>query len=255
MPIRPMMRFLRSAQTHFPGIRAAKFGAYNFGTQHFGWRVPPEFALLKRFGPVRLALDIGGNWGQSIHALKQCAAPGRIVSFEPNQELATRLQTRFANDETVEVRAHALGDNCGEFALFVPRYRNYVYDGLASLKRQEALEWLNADRMMGFDESKLTVDRQDVPVRCLDEFDYAPCVVKIDVQGAEELVVRGGCEMFQTHRPFTIVEAPSESLVQLMQEFGLSPYGCENGELTPDYADKSDVVFATDAHCERIIAQ
>ncbi len=254
MPIQPMMRFLRSAQTHFPGIRAAKFGAYNFGTRHFGWRVPEEFALLKRFGPVRLALDIGGNWGQSIYALKRCAAPDSIVSFEPNQELAARLQKRFSDDENVDVRAHALSDTRGQFELFVPRYRNYVYDGLASLKQQEALDWLNADRMMSFDEGKLTVERQDVSVHCLDEFDFAPCVVKIDVQGAEELVVRGGYEMFSAHRPLTIIEAPTESLVKLMREFGLSPYGCAAGRLCSDYADKSDVVFASDEHHARLSA-
>ncbi|WP_237487514.1 FkbM family methyltransferase [Parapontixanthobacter aurantiacus] len=246
------MRFLRSAQTHFPAIRTAKFGAYNFGMRHFGWRIPPEFKILDRLGPIGLALDIGGNWGQSILALKRCARPEKIVSFEPNRDLAIRLQVQFEADPSVEVRPHALSDRPGRFELYVPRYRNYVYDGLASLKQQEALEWLNEERMMGFDRSKLSVERQDVVVERLDALDLAPDVVKIDVQGAEELVVRGGMQMFAACRPLTIIEAPSASLVEVMADFGLAAFTSDGRNLTSGFEEGADVVFASDEHLRRI---
>ena len=249
-----IVRHLRNAQTFFPQIRSLKFRAYNFGTRHFGWRVPEEFVLLRKLGRIDLVLDIGGNWGQSIYALKYSADPSRIISFEPNSDLASALSKRFHNDPAVHIINCALGDSEGSFDLFTPQYRNYVYDGLSSLKESEARGWLNAQRMSAFNPEKLVCKKQTVDVRRLDEFGYAPNVVKIDVQGAEEMVVRGGSDMFQRHRPVTIVEAPSDSLIALMKDFGLDAYGCCNGRLTNKYTGRTDVIFATEDQARAMTA-
>ncbi len=60
---------LRSVQSVAPLIRPVKFEVYNFGTRFFGRPLEPEFRLLSGLGPTSLALDVGGNWGQSIYAL------------------------------------------------------------------------------------------------------------------------------------------------------------------------------------------
>ena len=115
------MRVLRSLQCYAPFVRPMKFRAYNEATKRLGWRVEPEFKYLCRLAPVGLALDIGGNWGQSIYALERTAKPARTISFEPNPVLAARLENEFSSLARVEIRSCALGNVAGEFDLFVPQ--------------------------------------------------------------------------------------------------------------------------------------
>lgn len=207
-----MKKHLRYVQTFVPFLRPAKFALSNHLTRHYGLRTDIEFRALAHLGPIELALDIGGNWGQSIHALERCASPRRIVSIEPNYELALRLKRAFSSDLTVQIIDCALSDAPGEMRLFVPRYRQFVYDGLASIDRDEACSWLNSRTMAWFNSSDLHIDEQTVTVMTLDGLSLAPDVIKIDVQGVEELVVRGGHETFLRYRPACIIERPSQKL-------------------------------------------
>lgn len=236
---------LRDLQSRVPFTRPLKFGAYNLATRIFGMHVEEEFRLLEQMRPVGLALDIGGNWGQSIWALKRTAAPANIISFEPDVNLAARLRRAFAADATVKIEAFALGDEAGEFTLYTPKYRDFIYDGLASLDREEAESWLK-NRMAGFDAGKLTVAEQKVPVRTLDSFNLSPDVIKIDVQGAELAVVKGGLGTIDRTKPVAIIESPSQALVDLFATIGLHPYRFADGRLDDRWADATNTVFLSD---------
>lgn len=236
-------RILRTLQTHLPDVRPAKFGFYNFCTRHLGRPVDDEFLQLPRLGTVALALDIGGNWGQSIEALRRFAKAERIVSFEPNPELNKRLETRFSEDGDVAIEGVALSDAAGEMTLFVPVYNGFVFDGLASLDRSEAENWLSADRMVGFERARLQVREYRVQIRTLDSYGYRPQVVKLDVQGLEAAVIRGGKATFAECQPSTIVESPSEEVVALMTEFGLSPFHVSAGRLEPGLGKTKNAMF------------
>lgn len=247
------MAWLRSVQSHFPFVRAAKFEAYNLATRWFGMHMIPEFRVLSGLAPVGLALDIGANWGQSLCAIRKTARPREVVCFEPSSYLSSRLKRRYAADPAVRIEACALSDSDGSFELYTPRYRNYVYDGLASLDRAEAEEWLNPRRLKGFDPALQSVMHETVKVRRLDDFGLSPDVVKIDVQGAELAVVRGEIETFTRCRPACIIETPGEELVALLAGLGLKAYHFDGQKLsTHDWARFPNVVFLTDAHRERI---
>jgi FkbM family methyltransferase len=244
------MPALRLAQTYLPFLRPLKFGAYNMGTRLFGWRVDPEFHLLSRVGPISEVIDIGGNWGQSICALQRAVSPRRIVSFEPNAVLAQRLKRRYES-AAVQVHACGLSDADGTFDLFIPRYRNFVYDGLASLDENEARGWLNPETMARFDESKLTIERHPVQVRRLDDFGLNPQAIKIDVQGMEAAVIRGGLATITASRPVMIVETPSDEVVSLLEQAELKPYAYRDGRLSHGWRDAENTVFLTDSHRHR----
>ena len=196
-----LARVFRAAQSHLPVLRTAKFAAYNFATRRFGLHVEEDFKLLARLSGVGLAIDVGGNWGQSVAALERYAKPDRIVSFEPNPALSRRLIAQAAHHPGLTVEAVGLGSEAGAFALHVPRYRNYIYDGLASLDEEAARSWLNPERVAWFDPAHLHIDRYMVDVRTLDSFALVPDIVKIDVQGRELDVVRGGAETFRGAGP------------------------------------------------------
>jgi FkbM family methyltransferase len=229
----------------FPAIRAAKFGSYNLGTKFLGRPLEAEFKLLSRFGPVRLALDIGGNWGQSIVALKRVVNPRKIVSFEPNSVLAERLARKFSADQSVEIKELALSDREGEFTLYIPIYMNYVYDGLASLNIDEARCWFTSDRFAFFKPSRLRIEKVAVRTATLDSLQVMPDVVKMDVQGAEAKVLAGGLATFREAQPITIMECPSTAVVAQMATFGLEAYYFDGRALLDWRLHHSNVIFMT----------
>lgn len=243
---------LRAAQSNAPWIRPLKFEAYNFVTRTFGWHIEPEFHLLSRLGGVSLALDVGGNWGQSIEALKRTIPGARIISFEPNPALADRLSEKFAGDATVTVERYALADKAGQFTLHIPTYRGYIYDGLASLSREEAENWFNTERFAGFDRSKLTIEAVSVETRTLDSLDLAPQAIKIDVQGAEPIMVEGGLRTLETHRPALVMEAPGAALVERLAALGLHAYYFDGSALLDWRLYTNNVIFLSDADRGRI---
>ncbi|MFM7349958.1 MAG: FkbM family methyltransferase [Erythrobacter sp.] len=247
-----MRAIVRSLQTRVPGLWASKHGVYNRLIRHFGLLMEPEFALLSRMGEIGLVLDIGANYGQSIEAIRRCAAPRGIVSFEPISVLAEGLKRQYGGSQ-VSIEHCALADAPGELTLYIPTYRHAVLDGLASLERDSITEFLaNPALFWNFRPEWLTIAENRVAVRTLDSFGLAPEVVKIDVQGIELAVVEGGMETFRSHQPLTIVENPSDALVALFASIGMTAYGYTGGRLVGDSAGLTNTVFLSEAMKARL---
>ncbi len=68
------------------------------------------------------------------------------------------------------------------------------------------------------------LDKYDVPIRTLDSYSLTPDIVKIDVQGQEPQVVRGGLETFRRAKPVTIIETPNAELVAQLGALGMDAY-------------------------------
>jgi FkbM family methyltransferase len=139
----------------------------------------------------------------------------------------------------------ALGEESGQFTLHVPFYRSFPFDGLASIDRTEAMSFLNERWLARFDGRKLTCKSFDVSVRRLDELGLAPDVVKIDVQGLETDVIKGGIETFRRHRPVTIIEMPPPELIDILGELDLHPYYFDGKRLQPFRRQWKNALFLT----------
>jgi FkbM family methyltransferase len=227
---------LRATQSYVPFIRPAKFELYLFLTRYLGLKIEEGFHLLSHLKPLNLVIDIGGNWGQSIGALRRTCDPKRIVSVEPDPYLSARLKSKYKANPQITILENAISDKPGEQPLFIPRYRGFTYDGLASLDAVSALERLDEERLAGFDRSKLSVEQYSVRMITLDSLGLDPDVVKIDVQGYELQVVRGGSETFNRSKPITIMETPAEPVVALLAEYDLLPFRHHNMSLWKEIA-------------------
>lgn len=238
-----LMPLLRTAQTMVPGIRAAKFDSYNLATKYLGWRIDPEFHLLRKMPGINLAVDVGGNWGQSILALQHVCNPQKIISFEPNPVLAQRLMKKFATEESVSVLNQAVSEAQGTLKLYIPSYNGYIFDGLASLDYESARGWLNSERMFGFRPESLSIDSVEVSSVNLDSFDLSPDVLKVDVQGLEYQVLRGGVDTLRRSHPVTIIEAPTPEVTSFMAEVGMEPFSVIEGKIEKGLHDTVNTVF------------
>jgi FkbM family methyltransferase len=133
-------------------------------------------------------VDVGANEGQLLAVFASLAPNGGHIAFEPVPRLSAELARRFPQ---VDVRAAAVSDRSGESSFVVHR----------RLPSRSSL------RPVGYDAAETETIR--VPVQTLDDSlppGYVPHLLKVDVEGAEHLVLEGARATLRTHRPVVLFE-------------------------------------------------
>lgn len=165
--------------------RSIYFDAYEFLCRRI---------ILCYLKPGSVFIDIGANVGYySLLANARVGAAGRVLSFEPNPVTAWQLKRniRLNAARQIELFGVALSDKEGDVQLYCPIDETH---GHASMRNQG---WQSADNYT-------------VPAKRLD--DILPMdiehidLVKIDVEGAELLVFRGGGHTISNLKPPVIIE-------------------------------------------------
>jgi FkbM family methyltransferase len=157
-------------------------------------------------------VDVGTNRGQLLGAALATAPAGRHVAFEPIPQLAAQLKRSFPQ---VDTRQLAVSSEPGtaEFCHF------RTMDGWSGLRRSpEVSDERGAPEFIEVSLSTLDIELAELQ----------PRVIKIDVEGAELQVVRGGSTVLAANKPFVIFEhaaaaaalygSPSVALFDLLGE-------------------------------------
>lgn len=164
--------------------------------------------LVKRGETV---IDIGGNRGQYTYALWQLGS--KVQVFEPNPVCSRILMAWALSKDSVSVHQVGLSDKSGEAVLHIPvdQFGN-EHDASASLGNGIAAN---------------TRD-EIVLLSSLDSFTFDEVsFVKIDVEGHEFNVLKGGSKFFQRQRPTILVEIeqrhndrPVDEVFDLIESWG-----------------------------------
>jgi len=143
--------------------------------------------------------DIGANIGVfAFAAAVRAGAGGYVYAFEADLEMAAlmvrSLSNTVPNEAEVCICPFAVGSHEGEAKFVVSGYRS-------------AASSLNGFGRFG---SNINDRTRTVPIRtvdCLAGSLRTPTVIKIDVEGAENLVLAGAEGVIQSFRPLLLVEA------------------------------------------------
>lgn len=199
------------------------------------------------FEEIEMVFDIGANVGNTVSSfLKDCPS-AKIFAFEPNPESFELLkQSTQSNTERVSSHEIALSDTTGETTFFFPSLKDSTSSLLAP---------------SDFAKDKLTffsdVQEKRVTVKRLDDFSQEigleitkPALAKLDVQGAELMVIKGGYETFKqidhvicelSLPPLYDGQADHIELFTIMKELGFSFLGFseqfQTSNLPPLYCD------------------
>ena len=223
-----LSKFIRSLQSELYFTKEWKDDYYYHSRRLRGQPHDEDFRALQ-FIPDDLPgcyLDIGANQGQSIEAIKLFKPNARIHSFEPNPIPAGKLQARYAKRDDITVHSCGLADEKQTRTLYVPVYKKFVYDGLASFDRESAAGWLNPERLYWFAPDKLELRTFDCTTERLDDQRLDPIFIKVDVQGYEYQVILGGMETVKRCDPILMIEDffGNSDLIQLLQQLGYEQY-------------------------------
>jgi FkbM family methyltransferase len=176
-------------------------------------------------GPrVQCILDIGANRGQSIVGLHRAFPDARIHSFEANplyHPLLAEVVSRLGVDGVIH--PYGLGDRNGELSLYVPWAGGRPWlEESSTLRENFEKPWV-AERFA--QRGGLTLQPLVASIRCGDELELEPQVVKIDVEGAESLVIRGLEKTLRRCRPVLLVEnSDYKQVTRLLAEWDFHPH-------------------------------
>jgi FkbM family methyltransferase len=175
----------------------------------FRERYEPELPYLEQIlSPGMTFVDAGACYGlYTLVASKIVGESGRVIAFEPASRAFRVLQQNVALNSLANVLAFpmALTANSGKALLY--RHPNVGCDSLGRdhsfTEAAEEVATESLDNAL----RKISVSHVDV--------------IKMDVQGAEELVLRGANKILTSSHPAVIFEVYPPGTVLL----GLSPYG------------------------------
>jgi FkbM family methyltransferase len=174
----------------------------------------PELAYLERvLSPGKVFVDAGANFGiYTLFASKLVGEGGRVISFEPSTRVFPVLRRNIALNGLKNVLALqvALTNKTGRARLY---YHAAV--GCDSLGKDASFEPDAYAEEVGTESLDNVLKHTSVG-----QVD----VIKVDVQGAEELALRGASEIVASTRPVVIFEFFPEGAASL----GLSPNGAWN---------------------------
>lgn len=198
-------------QVTFPDYRSV----YHYGLVD-GRELPVENFLVQFLKDGDVCLDVGANVG--IYTLLCSAlvgAGGKVYAFEPTPRTFTILTANSAGKSNVTRVSMALMEEEGK--------RNLVDYGVEK-------SGLNTVLLQG-SEQVAQPDILPVEATTLDAYCTAhsicPSFIKIDTEGAEEMVLAGGRKTFIRHHPTLIVEvqrdAPQQTIA-LLTGLGYQPY-------------------------------
>ena len=251
MSVHPKVKkLLRTAQTYFPASVNLKYSAQFLYRSRLRKPFDQDFAALEFFVPPKgtMFLDVGANRGQSIMSMRLFHTDVPIVAFEPCAATFWRLQRYAASQPQVTLIHGGLSDEPGRFMLYTPVYGGYVFDGLASTLRAEAAGWLNPDRIYFFDPAKLSLQEEEITVQTLDSYGLRPSLMKLDVQGAEENVLRGSLTTIASYLPILIIEqSPNLSFDALLGPLGYASYHLEDNVLRPGAVGRNNALLVPEA--------
>lgn len=141
--------------------------------------------------PGQVALDIGANIGLfAVPLAKMVGAEGRIIAFEPQQEIFQILCANLVVNGVLNAKVYQTGVSSQDGVMYVPELdytQTFNFGGVAL-----------SDAKAGPKVQVVTIDGFLQLERC----DF----IKIDVEGMEMQALEGASETIARFRPFMLVE-------------------------------------------------
>jgi len=243
---RNVRKLLRTLQVYFPYLVEFKFALMRLFRNRLGIPFESVFRAVSLFPDIdeALFLDVGANRGQSADAILMMRKNVQLQLFEPNQFLCERLRSLFGDNRGIVINNFGLGDKTAESILYVPFYRKWMFDGLASFNEEDARNWLKG-RIFFYNDNLIVLQKLKCQVKRLDELNLLPFFIKLDVQGYEYQVLKGGEQTIRRCEPILLVESPDERIVNYLSAFGYQSFDFKKGKFFSGVFGSPDTFFMT----------
>jgi FkbM family methyltransferase len=202
--------------TYYYAKKFVKFFINKFGYEIISINRSPSHNLLglKNYS-IRSIIDVGANSGQFAKAAMLFFPEAEIYCFEPLPDVFQQL-IGWANKQSGKVKTFnvALGESKGISEIFFHKDHNYSSSLLRTTVYSKSI-YPQMNRQVPLVVNITTLDSvmNDMPRPLSDEI-----LIKLDVQGYEDRVIRGGMETFHKAR-VCILEINLDQLYEYQADF------------------------------------
>jgi FkbM family methyltransferase len=201
----------------------------------------PVYAIEHLVKEGDVVLDIGASQGEyTLWAAKKCGKNGRVIAIEPLTKMFAQLKENIAinpdlSDSVILVNT-GLSDKVGKMPIYGysgEGSKDGLHEGMPTLFR-------TASRNQLIEEINLVLLDDVIKDLEVKKVDF----IKIDVEGAELQILKGGIKILKEFKPILLIEASEETFnaagysqvefFNFLNGFGYKYYLAGNrGELTP----------------------
>jgi FkbM family methyltransferase len=159
----------------------------------------------------KIVFDVGAHIGVSSLLFSKAIGPnGRVLAFEPNPWNRNRMLLNLSHNqslaENISVYDCAIGDMNGDCLMIVS---SEIDNGYSSTSRisQSHPKILDENLPGSFESISVKICMLD---RFVEENKIYPDVIKIDIEGSEQLLLQGALETIIKYKPILFIEMHSE---------------------------------------------
>ncbi|HEX3538481.1 MAG TPA: FkbM family methyltransferase [Stellaceae bacterium] len=91
-----------------------------------------------------------------------------------------------------------------------------------------------------------------MPTRTLDSYDFAPVLLKLNVQRAEIEVLNGARATLERHRPVILSAYPWDALIRMLADLGYRTYAYRSGNFVAEKLGRRFTWFLLPEHAEQV---
>ena len=170
--------------------------------------------------------DVGANHGRYAWLISEASPDASVIAFEPDPENIELLRMTISNSDLKNVRIEgvALSDKAGQVC-----FHKDSYTSATGMISNGDTPWV--EKYLGHPTSTIDVRRET-----LDSFvteQTKPHLIKIDVEGHENEVLRGGKSCLKSDKPLIIMESfppKQEQAIDFLKDLGYSVLDAERNE-------------------------
>ena len=194
---------------------------------YFGIRIEPRDALYELIQEGMTVLDIGAHIGETLLNFAKRNQTGQVYGFEPNKESYDQAVYNISlnNFENIGLHQIAFSDQREELVFNLPKNNNTASISMRKNGRPN-LPKIQAITLDQF------IDQQQI-----NQVDF----IKIDVEGFEMDILKGGEDILRKHKPQLFIEinhynlskynATAKELYTFLSNMGYEIFLAETGDL------------------------
>jgi FkbM family methyltransferase len=153
---------------------------------------------------IQTVLDVGAHLGEFSHKIRKALPSAKIYAFEPLEEPFEKLRARFRSDLNFHSLNYGLGDENTQVEI-----QQNEYAASSSILEMNVLHKKYFPFAVQEKRKKIQIKRLSDAINELDV--VYPVLLKIDVQGYEDKVIRGGGDVIAKAKVI-IIEVSFEQL-------------------------------------------
>ena len=160
----------------------------------------------KDFLKKKLILDIGANDGMSYYIIRKFSKNSKIISFEPNSYHYKNLKKIEKKDKNYKCFNVALSNKNEKKCFYTSYFKKYAISQIAGIDKNEVKKRLKKSFNIKNLSKKIILKKNFVNTVKLDEYNYRPCLIKIDIEGHEYECIKGSIRTIIKAKPILLVE-------------------------------------------------